>query len=137
MNKKFVCVLLCVCMLAGSLMMTGCSVTGDSTGTGADETTGSGSSLDRSSMTLSLWVPTSKDTTEEAVYAVEEAINRITQAEYDTAIKLYAIPEDEYDEVIKERVTLLETRINEAEQKAIEQRKEQIKDALRHFGLIQ
>ncbi len=130
MNKKLVCILLCVCMLAGTFLMTGCSVAGgDSSAVGGEETTGTASSLDRSSMTLSLWVPTSKDTTEEALYLAEEAINRITQTEFDTAIKLYGIPEDEYDAVIKDRITTLETRVNEAEQKAIEQRKKEIEAA--------
>lgn len=129
MKKKLVCFLLCACMLAGTFLMTGCSTAGTADGTNAEGTTGNASSLDRSSMTLSLWVPTSEDTTEEALYAVEEAINQITQAEYDTAVKLYAIPDSEYDSTVRERVTMLETRIKESEQKAIDERKKQIEAA--------
>lgn len=131
MKKKLACILLCACMLAGTFLMTGCTPASDNTVNmqSGDETTGNTSGLDRSSMTLSLWVPTSPDTTEEAIYAVEEAINQITQPEFDTAIKLYAIPDDQYDKVIKDRITLLETRINEAEQKAIDQRKAEIEAA--------
>ena len=125
MKKRIVSILLCVFMLAGTVMMTGCSISGDTPSLPSDgeETTGSSSGLDRSSMTLSLWLPVKEGTTEEALYAVEEAINRKTQTEFDTAIKLYGIPEDEYDKTIKDRITLLETRTNEAEQKAIDQRK--------------
>ncbi len=131
MKKRIVSVLLCVFMLAGTILMTGCSVSGDtpSLPSDGDETTGNASSLDRSSMTLSLWLPVKEGTTEEALYAVEEAINRKTQTEFDTAIKLYGIPEDEYDQTIKDRIVLLETRTNEAEQKAIEQRKKEIEAA--------
>ena len=138
MKKKIVCILLSILMVAGCVMMTGCSVadTGNNPASNGEETTGNASSLDRSSMTLSLWVPTSKDTTEEAIYAVEEALNRITQTEFDTAIKLYAIPEDEYDAVIRDRITMLETRINEEEQKAIEKRKAEIAAAKKGESVV-
>lgn len=129
MKKRIVSILLCVLMLAGTLMMSGCSVASDTTGTGDGETSGTASSLDRSSMTLSLWIPTSDDTTEEAILAVEQAINNVTQAEYDTAIKLYAIPDSQYDKVIKDRITTLETRIEEAEQNALQQRKDELEAA--------
>ena len=131
MKKKLVCFLLCVCMLAGTFLMTGCTTAGDADGSNAEGTTGDASNHVRSSMTLSLWVPTSEDTTEEALYAVEEAINQITQPEYETAVKLYAIPDSQYDQVVKDRLALLETRIKESEQKAIEERKKQIEAAKR------
>lgn len=59
-------------------------------------------------MTLTLWLPTSEDTTEESIALVEAAINEITKKAYNTAIDITAIPEDEYDEAIKNKVLAVE-----------------------------
>ena len=125
MKKKLVCILLCAVMLISCLMSTGCSKAGTETADGTD-TSGTEDTGSRSSMTLSLWVPTDENTTEEALYLVEEAINRVTQSEFDTAIKLYAIPDSEYDAVMKERLETIETRKEKEEQDALNKRQEQI-----------
>ncbi|MGN1082460.1 MAG: hypothetical protein ACI4SJ_02855, partial [Candidatus Avispirillum sp.] len=112
MKRKLVCILLCLVCVATCGMFAGCEDI--ESNTPADGSTGTDtSSFDRSSMTLTLWVPTSDDTTEEAIYAVEEAINAITQAEFDTAIKLYAIPTSQYDQTVKERLELIQKRTEE------------------------
>ena len=134
MKHKFLCILLCFSMLASGILLSGCAnSSGGSTGgtgTGTDTTGEGGAVKDRSTMTLTLWVPTSPDTTEEAISQVEEAINGITQPLYDTAIKLYAIPEDEYDQTVKDQVHTIETRIEEQQQAELEQRQQELENAM-------
>ncbi len=122
MKRRLVSFLLCVALLFTGVMATGCANLNedeDPTETGEDENDG----LTRSGMTLTLWVPTQEGTTEEALELVEEAINKITQAEYDTAIKLYGIASDDYEDAVKKQVEDINTRVEEAEKKAIERRK--------------
>ncbi len=131
MKHKFLCILLCISMLASGILLSGCANSEGATTVGTDTTgeEGEGAVVTRSSMTLTLWVPTSPDTTEEAIAQTEEAINQVTQPLYDTAIKLYAIPEDEYDEAIRERVHTIEKTIEEQEQAEIDKRKQEIENA--------
>ncbi len=127
MKKKLVCILLCAVMLATAVMATGCSGLGSGTST---DTTGTDEvEVSRTSMTLTLWVPTEEGTTEEALWQVEEAINQVTQVEFDTAIKLYGIPSAEYEKVMEERLTTIATRVEQEEQEAINKRQEQIEAA--------
>lgn len=136
MKRKLVCILLCLACVVTCGIFAGCEDV--ETNTPADGSTGTDtSSVDRSSMTLTLWVPTSDDTTEEAIYAVEEAINAITQAEFDTAVKLYAIPTSQYDQTVKERLELIQKRTEEEEQLAIDKRKEEIEAAKNGETLVE
>lgn len=136
MKRKLVCILLCLACVVTCGIFAGCEDV--ETNTPADGSTGTDtSSVDRSSMTLTLWVPTSDDTTEEAIYAVEEAINAITQAEFDTAVKLYAIPTSQYDKTVKERLELIQKRTEEEEQLAIDKRKEEIEAAKNGETLVE
>lgn len=136
MKKKLVCILLCAVMLVGAIMSTGCSLTSGDAVSSDTSGTENGSAV-RTSMTLSLWVPTNESTTEEALYLVEAAINSVTQAEFDTAVKLYAIPEDEYDAVMKDRLATIEQRIIEEEEEAKRKRQEQIEAAQRGETLVE
>ena len=136
MKRKLVCILLCLACVVTCGFFAVCEDV--ETNTPADGSTGTDtSSVDRSSMTLTLWVPTSDDTTEEAIYAVEEAINAITQAEFDTAVKLYAIPTSQYDKTVKERLELIQKRTEEEEQLAIDKRKEEIEAAKNGETLVE
>lgn len=130
MKHKLLCVLLCISMLVSPVLLSGCANSNGGTNVGTDDTTDeAGSAVKvRSSMTLTLWVPTSPDTTEEAIAQTEEAINQITQPLYDTAIKLYAIPDDEYDAAVKEQIHAIETEIEEQEKAEIEKRKQEIEN---------
>ncbi len=124
MKRRIVSFLLCVAMIFTGILATGCAGEGDDSLT--TETGDEGSALIRSSMTLTLWVPTESEMneeTEEALELVEEAINKITQAEYDTAIKLYAIPTDEYEDAVKKQMQDITDRKEKAEKEAAERRK--------------
>ena len=110
MKKKLSCLLIALAMLAG---MSSC---GD--GSAGIDT----SANTKYNMTLTLWLPTSEDTTDEAVEKVEAAINKITKKNYKTAIDITAVPDDKYDEAIKKKVLEVEeaakrTAAEEAERK--------------------
>ncbi|MBQ7826778.1 MAG: extracellular solute-binding protein, partial [Clostridia bacterium] len=95
MKKKLSCLLIAIAMLAG---MNSCN-----NGAEIDLT-----DAEKYNMTLTLWLPTSEDTTDAAVAQVEAAINKITKKNYKTAIDITAIPEDEYDQAIIDRVIEVE-----------------------------
>lgn len=122
MKRRLISFLLCVALLFTGIMITGCTPVEDDD-VNTEETGEENDGLTRSGMTLTLWVPTQEGTTEEALELVEEAINRITQAQYDTAIKLYGIPTDDYEEAVKKQISDIKIRVEEAEQRAIERRK--------------
>ena len=80
----------------------------------------------RTPMTLSLWLPTDSNTTEEAIAAVSEAINKITQAKYNTAIELHLISRDKYQETIDAKLQDVKT-ANEEKAAAEEQRRRELR----------
>ena len=91
MKRKLVCLLLAFATVFSCFAFAGCSK-------GAGDKTVDGTTTDTASLTtvtLTLWLPTDEDTTEEAVLAVQEAINKITKSRFETAIELHAIPRDE------------------------------------------
>lgn len=119
MNKKLTTLLLAMMLTLGSF--TGCS----SKATEEDvEATADTEEAARISMTLSLWLPTSKNTTEEAIELAEAQINRLTQAKFDTAIELKAIPEDKYQETIDGELDRIAAAILAEEEEAERKRKE-------------
>ncbi len=122
MNKKLTTLLLAMMMVLGSFA--GCS----SEATEEDvEATADTEEAARISMTLSLWLPTSKNTTEEAIELAEAQINRLTQAKYDTAIELKAIPEDEYQATIDGELDRIAAALI-AEEEAAEQKRKELKE---------
>lgn len=119
MNKKLTTLLLAMMMVLGSFA--GCSSEASEEEV---EATADTEEAARISMTLSLWVPTSKNTTEEAIELAEAQINRLTQSKYDTAIELKAIPEDEYQETIDAELDRISAALIAAEEEAEAKRKE-------------
>jgi len=118
MNKKLISLFLAMIMVLG--IFTGCS----SSATEEDvEATADTEESARVSMTLSLWAPTEKGTTEEAIEAVEAAMNRLTQAKYDTAIELHLLPRDTYWETVSAKLEEIRVAIEEEELAAEEKRK--------------
>ena len=106
MKRKFMCLFLALAMAFSCFAFIGCSDEGDETVEGG---TTDESAL--TTVTLTLWIPTNKNTTEEAILAVQEAINKITKAKFETAIELHAIPEDQYDAAVDARITEIEEKI--------------------------
>ena len=79
MSKKILSLILAAVMIFGALAMTGCSLFEKNEQTETD---------DRLPTTLNLLGITESSTTPEAVAAVEEQINKILVAKYETKIKL-------------------------------------------------
>lgn len=119
MKRKFMCLLLAMIMAFSCFAVTGCSSDDDET---VDGSTTDDSAL--TTVTLTLWLPTEKGTTEEAILQVQDAINKITKAKYETAIEIHAIPYDEYDAAIDARLTEIEEKIAFEEEEAERKRKE-------------
>jgi len=126
MKKKLSSLLLAM-LLAASCVLGGCSDKAE----GNEEITADTEEASRLPMTLTLWIPTSKNTTDEAILAVQDAINAITQARFDTAIELHAIPEDEYQKAVDDRmqeIIDLEA-AREAAEKAAREEAKKLKEA--------
>lgn len=125
MNKKFMSLFLSTAMLLGTLA--GCS---SNAGEEEDVSAADTEESSRIAMTLSLWLPTDENTTEEAVELVEAELNRLTQARYDTAIELHAIPRSEYQTTIDAKMTEIGEKL-EAEELAAEERRQAAKEESR------
>ncbi len=124
MSKKLLCMFLCLIMMLVPVL-TACNNTDEAEkeGTAAEEKT------TREPLTLSLWIPTNENTTEEALELVEAEINRLTTAKYNTAIELNAIAEDEYEAMIENKLTSIDDVKRAAEEAAESERLQQIADA--------
>ncbi len=118
MNKKLISLFLAMIMVLG--IFTGCST--DATEEDVEATADTEESA-RVSMTLSLWAPTEDGTTEEAIEAVEAAMNRLTQAKFDTAIELHLLPRDTYWDTVSAKLEEIRVAIEEEELAAEEKRK--------------
>ena len=127
MNKKLTSLLLAALLTAGSLV--GCSSKAEE----EDVATADTEQSVRVSITLTLALPTKSGTTDEAAQKVEAAINRLTQAKFDTAIDLRLIPENEYQAYIDDTLSSINTKILE-EESAAESRRKEIK-ALKAQGV--
>ncbi|MGN1410145.1 MAG: hypothetical protein ACI4XJ_08210 [Eubacteriales bacterium] len=118
MNKKLISLLLAAMMTVGTFA--GCSSSAEE----EDVATADTEESVRVSMTLTLALPTKSGTKDEAVEQVENAINRLTQAKYDTAIDLILIPENEYQSYIDEKLDSISAQILAEEEEAEAKRKE-------------
>lgn len=106
MIKKVLCLVLALSMLCGVVMLSSC---GKTTTLETNE---------RLPATISVLGITSKETTPEAVQAVEDAINEIMGATYSTHIDLTLVTADKYYDLVKERIALAE--YNETRKDAID-----------------
>lgn len=118
MNKKLISLLLAAMMTVGTFA--GCASSAEE----EDVATADTEESVRVSMTLTLALPTKAGTTDEAIEKVESAINRLTQAKYDTAIDLILIPENEYQSYIDEKLDSISAQILAEEEEAEAKRKE-------------
>lgn len=120
MKRKLMCLLLAFVMAFSCFAVVGCS------SNSGDETV-EGDTTDEAALTtatLTLWIPTDKNTTEEAILAVQDAMNKILKAKFETAIELHAIPSDQYEAAIDARLTEIEEKIAFEEEEAERKRKE-------------
>ncbi len=118
MKRSLLCLLLAALMVFTCFAFAGCSED--------KEEEKDPSKVDDSAMTLTLWLPTDENTTEEAILAVQEAINKITKANYDTAIELHAINSAEYEAAVDARIEEIKATI-QAEKDAAKAEKDSAK----------
>lgn len=105
MKKKLVSILLLICMAANAMLLASCEPPIDERTDIFEPEEGKDDNVDDdTAMTLTMWIPTDESTTKSAISAVEEAMNLITQAKFNTAIKLYAVPDSEYETAVKEYI---------------------------------
>ena len=120
MNKKLISLFLA--MVTGLSMLSGCSSTTSEEEVEAADTEESA----RVSMTLTLALP-ADNFTEESRQQVEDALNRLTNAKYDTAIELKLYPRDEYRDAYMAQLDAITTMIAE-EEAAAEAKRQELKE---------
>jgi len=120
MNKKLISLLLAMMMVIG--MLASCASQTSEEEVEAADTEESA----RVSMTLTLALP-SDNFTEESRQQVEDALNRLTTAKYDTAIELKLYPRDEYRDAYMEQLNTITTMIAE-EEAAAEAKRQELKE---------
>lgn len=102
MKKKILCLLISLlCVLP---LLAGC-------GGGDDDDAESGGTT--KPLTLNLYGITGDSTTEEAILAVQDAMNAFTEGKYNTHIVLHLYPEAEYDKVMDEKLAEVKKRSEE------------------------
>jgi len=116
MYKKLVSLVLATVMVLG--MLAGCSSNTEDIDVEAADT----EATSRVALTLTMWLP-SENTTPEAEEAVSAALNRLTQAKYDTALELKWIPRAQYADAVDARMQEITDMIEAEEQAAEEYRK--------------
>ena len=120
MNKKFISLMLA--MVTVISMLAGCASKTTEEDVQAADTEESA----RVSMTLTLALP-ADNFTEESRQQVEDAINRLTTAKFDTAIELKLYPREEYRDAYMAQLEAITTMIEE-EEAAAEARRQEIRE---------
>ena len=93
MNKKLVCLTLSILMLL-TCVFASCTPKTEETAEGTE-------SVDNSAKTITMWVVTEDETTEEAQKLVNEAFTKITKAKFKTNVVIQFCTEDEYYEKLE------------------------------------
>lgn len=101
MKNRLISLLLCVVLLLS--VLTGCQETKDE-----EDIANEAKKASRSTVTLTLWLVTEKETTPEAVSLVEEALNKILKAKYKTRVELSVFTEDEYYDALDARLAAID-----------------------------
>ena len=116
MYKKLVSLVLAAIMAVG--MLAGCSQNAEDVDVESADT----EATSRVALTLTMWLPC-ENATPEAQEAVSAAVNRLTQAKYDTALEMKFIPRDQYRDAVEARIQEINDMIEAEEQAAEEYRK--------------
>ncbi len=95
--KKKVAVLLIAVMMVIPFILTGCSDDGEYSST-----------LGTKPMTINLYGITGETTTEEAIAAVQKELNDFTESRFKTHVVLHLYTEDEYYDVIEEKIASIQ-----------------------------
>lgn len=104
MKRRLMSIALCMAMLATAVMTASCGDDEDMSDVGEDQV--------ESAMTISIWGIKGEGTTDEAIAAVEEAMSKITEAQFNTAIKLELYDEDDYDKALEKKMDEIQERLD-------------------------
>ena len=125
MSKKLLSLILCLAMLVLPVL-TAC---GNKDKNKEEDVADAATDIVRNPMTLSLWLPTSEETTAESIKQVEAALNILLAAKYNTKIELNAISEDKYEDQIADKITKIDDEIKAAEAAAEAERLQRLEYA--------
>ena len=109
--KKIICLLLCAAMLFSVMILAGCGKKDEDSS--MEDITDQSSS---SATTLTMYVVTKDETTEEAESMVSDAINKLTKAQYKTQVNFIFMTEDEYYATMEQLLSANEERVKKAEE---------------------
>ena len=125
MKRRLISIALCIAMLCTATMTASCGNEDDMSDVGEDKVA--------SAMTLTIWGVKEKGTTDEAIAEVEAAMSRITEAQFNTAVKLMLYTEAEYDKMLEKKMDEIQERLD-AEAAEAEAKKAAEKEARKNGG---
>ena len=125
MKRRLIGIALCLAMLCTAIMTASCGNEDDMSDVGEDKVA--------SAMTLTIWGIKEKGTTDEAIAEVEAAMSRITEAQFNTAVKLMLFTESEYDKALEKKMDEIQERLD-AEAAEAEAKKAAEKEARKNGG---
>ena len=96
MNKRLVCLTLSILMLL-ACVLTSCS-------SNTTDVDAAGETVDNSAKTITMWIVTNDETTDEAKKAVNDAFTKITKAKFKTNVVIKYCTEDEYYDKLEEAI---------------------------------
>lgn len=128
MKKRWVTIVLALLMILPSLLVACADDTTTTVETAEEDTTGTAKA-----MTITLYAITNDSTTPEAVQAVQDAMNEITEGTYNTHIVLKLYKEDEYYSAIEEKFTNVVNKL--AEEEAAEKQAKEEARSLKAAGV--
>ncbi len=120
MKKKLLCLVLCLILVLP--VLASCSSDDGELDENVQSTV-------RPAKTISLYLITSEETTDEAKDLVEEELNKLTKAKYTTAVELVFLTEDEYYSTLEESFVVMEEAKDAADKAKEEEEKNNKNDA--------
>ncbi|MBQ8509812.1 MAG: hypothetical protein IJ493_07900 [Clostridia bacterium] len=113
MKRRILSMVLCLAMVMTAFAATACGQTDEEAMSSVGE-----DDADHA-MTLTIWGIKGKGTTDEAIALVEEAMSSITEAQFNTSIKLMLYTESEYDKALEAKMDEIQAQLDkEAEEAA-------------------
>ncbi|MCI8387399.1 MAG: hypothetical protein HFE63_02895 [Clostridiales bacterium] len=104
MKRRLISMALCLFMVFTAVATASCGKDDDLSTVGEDQIA--------NAMTLNIYGIKGAGTTDEAIAAVEEAMSKITESQFNTAIKLMLYTESEYDRVLEKKMDEIQERLD-------------------------
>lgn len=104
MKRRLISIFLSLAMLCTAVMTASCGDDEDMSDVGEDKVA--------NAMTITIYGVKEKGTTDEAIAEVEAAMSRITEAQFNTAVKLMLYTESEYDKALEKKMDEIQERLD-------------------------